>query len=84
MDDATKLSPKQLLSLLSLFKGSKADAEGDPAAFLKAHLSEEQNAAAQQFLQDPQKLQALLNQPQVRALLQRLQRQAEPHGTDGV
>ena len=84
MDDGTKLLPKQLFSLLSQLKGSKTDAETDPAAFLKSHLTEAQNAAAQQFLQDPQKLQALLNQPQVRALLQRLQRQAEPHGTDGV
>lgn len=84
MDDGTKLSPKQLFSLLSLFKGGKADAAADPAAFLKAHLTEEQNAAAQQLLQDPQKLQGLLGRPQVRALLQQLQQQATAHGTDGV
>ena len=84
MDDGTKLSPKQLFSLLSLFKGGKADAAADPAAFLKAHLTEEQTAAAQQLLQDPQKLQALLNRPQVHALLQRLQQQADEHGRDTV
>lgn len=83
MDDGTKLSPKQLFSLLSLFKSGKANAE-DPAAFLKTHLTKEQNAAAQQLLQDPQKLQALLNQPQIHALLQQLQQQTEQHGADGV
>ena len=83
MDDGTKLSPKQLLSLLSQIKGSKADIETDPAAFLKAHLTQEQSTAAQQFLQDPQKLQTLLQHPQIRALLQRLQ-QAQEHGADGV
>ncbi len=84
MDDGIKLSPKQLLSLLSFLKGTKADAAEDPAAFLNARLTEEQSAAVQQFLQDPQKLQTLLSQPQVRALLQRLQQQATDHGRADV
>lgn len=84
MDEETKLSPKQLFSLLSLFKGNKAAAAADPAAFLKAHLTETQSAAALRLLQDPQKLQTLLSNPQMRALLQQLQQQTEQHGTDGV
>ena len=84
MDDGTKLSPKQLFSLLSLFKGGQPEARTDPAAFLKAHLTEAQTAATQQLLQDPQKLQTLLEQPQVRTLLQKLQQQSEAHGADGI
>ena len=55
----------------------------DADAFLRAHLTEEQTHAAQQVLHDPQKLQSLLGQPQIRALLQRLQ-QTQQHGTDNV
>jgi len=82
MDEETKLSAKQLFSLLSLLKSGK-DGAADPGAILKAHLNEEQQKTAREILQDPQRLQALLNQPQIRTLLERLQ-QAQPHGPDGV
>lgn len=84
MDDGTKLSPKLLLELLSALKGSKKDAPADPDAFLRAHLTEAQTRAAQQVLHDPQKLQSLLQHPQVRALLQKLQAETNADGADGV
>ena len=84
MDDGTKLSPKQLLGLLTALKGSKKDAQTDPEALLRAHLSEGQADAARQLLRDPQKLQTLLQQPQIRTLLQKLQAELNADGTDGT
>lgn len=84
MDDTTKLSPKLLWELLSALKESKKDPPADPDAFLRAHLTEAQTRAAQQVLHDPQKLQSLLQHPQVRALLQKLQAETNADGTAGV
>ena len=84
MDEEIKLSPKQLLRLLSALKGSKKDAPPDPDALLRSQLTDEQFRAAQQVLHDPQRLQALLQHPQIRALLQQLRAEANDHGADGV
>lgn len=84
MDDTTKLSPKLLWELLSALKESKKDPPADPDAFLRTHLTEEQARAAQQVLRDPQRLQTLLQHPQIRTLLQKLQTGTAADGTDGV
>ncbi len=83
MDDATKLSPKQLLGLLAALKGSKKDASLDPEALL-SRLNDAQAETARQVLRDPQKLQSLLGQPQIRALLQQLQAELNADGTAGA
>lgn len=79
MDDTTKLSPKLLSALLKLLKGQNADPALQPDALLET-LTPEQQQTAKQMLADPQKLQTLLQNPQVRAFLRTLQ-QADRHGT---
>ena len=79
MDDTTKLSPKLLSALLKLLKGQNADPALQPDALLET-LTPEQQQTAKQMLADPQKLQTLLQNPQVHAFLRALQ-QADSHGT---
>ena len=80
MDDTTKLSPKLLSALLKLLKGQNADPALQPDALLET-LTPEQQQTAKQMLADQQKLQTLLQNPQVRAFLRALQQQADRHGT---
>ena len=79
MDDTTKLSPKLLSALLKLFKSQTGGADPQPEALLDT-LSPEQQEAAKQILKDPQKLQNLLQSPQVRSFLHALQKNADDHG----
>ena len=79
MDDTTKLSPKLLSALLKLLKQQNDDPALQPDALLET-LTPEQQQTAKQMLADPQKLQTLLQNPQVRAFLRALQ-QADRHGT---
>ena len=79
MDDTTKLSPKLLASLLGLLKAQSGSADLQPASLLNA-LSPEQQETAKQILKDPQKLQNLLQSPQVRSFLHALQKNADGHG----
>ena len=79
MDDTTKLSSKLLSALLKLLKGQNADPALQPDALLET-LTPEQQQTAKQMLADPQKLQTLLQNPQVRSFLRALQ-QADRHGT---
>ena len=79
MDDTTKLSPKLLSALLKLWKSQTGGADSTPEALLGA-LSAEQQQAAKQMLNDPQKLQGLLQTPQVQSILRALQKSADSHG----
>lgn len=79
MDDTTKLSPKLLAGLLKLLKSQTGGADPQPEALLGA-LKPEQQAAAKQMLNDPQKLQNLLQTPQVQSILRALQKNADGHG----
>lgn len=79
MDEPTKLSPKLLAGLLKLWKSQTGGADPQPEALLGT-LSAEQQQAAKQMLNDPQKLQNLLQSPQVRSFLHALQKNADGHG----
>lgn len=79
MDDTTKLSPKLLSALLKLWKSQTGGADPQPEALLGT-LKPEQQEAAKQMLRDPQKLQELLQNPQVLSFLRALQKNADSHG----
>ena len=79
MDEPTKLSPKLLAGLLKLLKSQTGGDDPTPEALLGT-LSAEQQQAAKQMLNDPQKLQNLLQHPQVQSILRALQKSADGHG----
>jgi len=80
MDDTTKLSPKLLSALLKLLKQQTGGADSQPDTLLQT-LKPEQQQAVQQILNDPQKLQALLQNPKVLSFLRALQKNTDDHGT---
>ena len=82
MDESTKLSASRLLQLLSLLKKDQSATPQDADALFDRHLTAAQKQAAQQLLNDPQRLQELLQRPQVQTLLQKLQQKANDHGAD--
>ena len=71
MDHETKLSPQQIQSLLDALKNENSGETVDVNAFVGAHLTAEQAAAAKRLLQNPALVKALLNSPGAKKLMER-------------
>ncbi len=70
MDNETKLSPRQIPSLLAALQSKKSDETVDVNAFVGAHLTAEQAAAVRRLLGNPALVKALLNSSGAKKLME--------------